>query len=296
MRRPPLQHTCICRLAWATTSDPNKEFRQGAHDEVNIMKSLSHSHIAKLCGSYVLQSKNRYALLMQPVADMNLSAYLEKCSREGYPATMLEPVSVWLACLINALDYMHTRKVKHRDIKPHNILVRGNVVYITDFGSARDWSLYETCATRTFPIGYTRKYQAPEVELISVPEDEDENHFMRRSEAADVFSLGCTFAEMVTVMLKRLSIHEFDKYRSEKCDGKDCFDQWVVCDDSDLDSWMESWTAGSSIYADLLKDMMAKDDKQRPSSRDLVTRLENGLSGGFGPLVCSHRPSTTDRA
>jgi hypothetical protein len=59
---------------------------------------------------------------------------------------------------------------------------------------------------------------------------------------------------------------------------------------------MKSWFANSSIYDNFLKDMMAKEEKMRPSSRELVTRLETGLSGGFGSLVCSHRPSTTDRA
>jgi tRNA A-37 threonylcarbamoyl transferase component Bud32 len=271
----------------------NKESRQKVHDEVNTMKALSHSHIAKLCCSYILQSEKKYALLMQPVADMNLFAYLEKCTKDGYPETMLKLLSGWFACLLSALDYMHARKIKHRDIKPHNILVKGDMVYITDFGSARDWNSYETSRTRDVPTGYTEKYQAPEVEPLEEASEDEKG----RSVAADVFSMGCTFAEMATILITRRSISDFDNYRSEneRCDSER-FDIWVRDEDSNLDSDMKSWFANSSIYDDFLKDMMAKEEKMRPSSRELVTRLETGLSGGFGSLVCSHRPSTTDRA
>jgi serine/threonine protein kinase len=211
----------------------NKESRQKVHDEVNTMKALSHSHIAKLCCSYILQSEKKYALLMQPVADMNLFAYLEKCTKDGYPETMLKLLSGWFACLLSALDYMHARKIKHRDIKPHNILVKGDMVYITDFGSARDWNSYETSRTRDVPTGYTEKYQAPEVEPLEEASEDEKG----RSVAADVFSMGCTFAEMATILITRRSISDFDNYRSEneRCDSER-FDIWVRDEDSNLDS------------------------------------------------------------
>jgi serine/threonine protein kinase len=186
---------------------------------------------------------------------------------------------------------MHASKIKYRDVKPHNILVEDHIVYITDFGSGRDWNLYDTSTTRGPPSGYTAKYQAPEVELFSEPSEEEETS---RSKVADVFSLGCTFAEMKIVLIERHSIKDFDQCRQEYCDI-DCFDQCIRLDDVDL--LMVTWTAtGSTVYADFLRDMMAKEAKQRPPSRDLITRLGNGLSGSFGSLVCSHRPSTTDRA
>jgi serine/threonine protein kinase len=70
----------------------SKAFRQRVHDKVNTMEALSHSHVARLCGCYFLQSEKSYAILMQPMAKTNLLAYLERCSREGYPESILEPI------------------------------------------------------------------------------------------------------------------------------------------------------------------------------------------------------------
>ncbi|MBK8058947.1 MAG: protein kinase [Gemmatimonadetes bacterium] len=39
--------------------------------------------------------------------------------------------------LCDALAYAHERKVVHRDVKPANVMVAGDAVYLTDFGIAK---------------------------------------------------------------------------------------------------------------------------------------------------------------
>ncbi|KAH7128096.1 cyclin-dependent kinase, partial [Dendryphion nanum] len=74
----------------------------------------------------------------------------------------------------------------HRDIKPHNTLVKGDCVFFTDFGIALDWEGL-SCSASTEDTGKTLAYAAPEV-----------TKYEKRNTAADVWSLGCVFIEMAT--------------------------------------------------------------------------------------------------
>jgi hypothetical protein len=254
------------------------EVRAKVREEVNVMRKLSHPHIVRLCCSYVVASEGLYALLMQPVADSDLTVYLDSCSNKKYPDLMLEKLPGWFACLANALHYLQTRQVKHRDIKPSNILVKGDAIYLTDFGFAKDWTASNTSITRGPSIGYTARYRAPEVANW----DEDDN---KRTRAVDIFSLGCVFAEIVTVLGRR-SVAEFEIYRRDACEE----DDFYLC----LGGPMDTWFGETGAYSSFVREMMAEDASGRISTDELIRRLEAGDSGGYGSLVCRHKPSKTD--
>jgi serine/threonine protein kinase len=82
-------------------------------------------------------------------------------------------------------------RIKHKDLKPANILVKDGHVLIADFGISKDLIDEETTASQTSngPKG-TPMYMAPEVFLEG-----------RRGRAVDIFSLGCIFLEISTCML-----------------------------------------------------------------------------------------------
>jgi serine/threonine protein kinase len=79
----------------------------------------------------------------------------------------------------------YTNRIRHKDIKPQNILVKGMNVLITDFGTALDWSKDSGATTSGHPGPTSVNYIAPEV-----AEHED------RNESSDIWSLGCVFLEM----------------------------------------------------------------------------------------------------
>lgn len=100
--------------------------------EVEHLQRLRHPHIVQLVGSYI--HGREFAILIYPVAEFNLSTFLDKII-SGF--TIDEPLysknldildpSILVGfqkCLSHALEYIHMNTTKHMDIKPQNILLR----------------------------------------------------------------------------------------------------------------------------------------------------------------------------
>lgn len=126
-----------------------------------------------------------FALIMLPVADCNLSTYFDVARDSPDKLSLLRSFFGFLA---HALQYLHGTQIRHRDIKPQNVLVQGDRVFLTDFGIALDWE-HLSRSTTTADSGKTWRYAAPEVA-----------RFEKRNTAADIWSLGCVFMEMATVL------------------------------------------------------------------------------------------------
>ena len=89
----------------------------------------------------------------------------------------IEEATKYFGQLVYALDYIHKNDVKHRDLKPDNILISSKGVLIADFG----------VATEKIPssvIG-TKEYMAFEIRKA-----DDEGRYEEFSSKIDVFSLG----------------------------------------------------------------------------------------------------------
>ena len=126
-----------------TSIDPkNGEWRSNI-DEINILKELSHQHIAQLCGVYVL-GQELYSL-SYPVAETDLYAYLrqEEPAHERRRAgrlhdpTWVQSLIGGLGCLSRALAYAHSAGIKHGDIHTGNVLVIGGTMILCDWGFSR---------------------------------------------------------------------------------------------------------------------------------------------------------------
>ena len=90
------------------------------------------------------------------------------------------------AQIARALDYAHAHGVLHRDIKPGNILLDARqTAWITDFGLVKIFD--EEGLTNSADLVGTLRYMAPE------------QFEGRCSEASDIYSLGVTLYEMVTL-------------------------------------------------------------------------------------------------
>uniref|UniRef100_A0A8D2AQF0 mitogen-activated protein kinase n=1 Tax=Sciurus vulgaris TaxID=55149 RepID=A0A8D2AQF0_SCIVU len=95
-------------------------------------------------------------------------------------------VKVFLYQILRGLKYLHSAGILHRDIKPGNLLVNSNcVLKICDFGLARVEELDESRHMTQEVV--TQYYPAPEILMGS-------RHY---SNAIDIWSVGCIFAELL---------------------------------------------------------------------------------------------------
>lgn len=174
-------------------------------NELETMKKLSHRHLVKLVGSYT--DPTYVGLIMSPVADMNLETFLATSSVD--PRHRQICLRRFFGCLATAVQYLHEKKIRHKDIKSKNILVKGREVLVADFGTSTHWSddtLGTTSGTVLDPL--TQRYCAPEVSngevssyFPNIPFVFSGIHwYQKRGTPSDIWSLGCVFLEMATVL------------------------------------------------------------------------------------------------
>ncbi|KAI8610256.1 kinase-like domain-containing protein [Chytriomyces sp. MP71] len=94
-------------------------------------------------------------------------------------------VKKYIYQLMLGLDHMHRRGLFHRDMKPENLLITGDVLKIADFGLAKELS----CEPPFSEYVTTRWYRAPEVLLKSTT----------YSAAIDIWGAATIFAEIITL-------------------------------------------------------------------------------------------------
>jgi serine/threonine protein kinase len=156
---------------------------------------------------------------MTPVAECNLWEFYNIAANCRDKLTLLRS---FFGCLATALQYIHSIKIRHRDIKPANNLVKGDKVFLTDFGISLDFEMLSG-STTTADSGKTQTYAAPEVV-----------RYEPRGRAADIWSLGCVFLEML-VALKGGTVSEMRTFFEEKSEGL----HWFHANIPQFQSWAQ---------------------------------------------------------
>jgi serine/threonine protein kinase len=128
-------------------------------------------------------------MLISPVADYNLAEYLNDTAQVQQRRGSIPD---FFGCLSRGLWYLHRNSLRHRDIKPQNILVFNHTVLLTDFDCSYDWSHTIHSTTAAAPP-MTPPYASPEVARAG------RQNTNRIKSSSDVWSLGCVFLEIMTV-------------------------------------------------------------------------------------------------
>lgn len=172
------------RVGRKTLKNRDQTAAEELRKEVSVLQKLRHPHIIRFLGAYAKGDK--MSILLSPVAETTLALWLEQSAVQK-SINLTETITSMFGCLVSSVRYLHEQRpiVKHLDIKPQNILIVENGkesphVILTDFGvSTSGDSFHER------PVPITRQYVAPEAFAG-----------LARKESADIWSLGCVFAEM----------------------------------------------------------------------------------------------------
>ena len=188
------------------------------NNEVIAMTDLLYPHIAALLGTYTYW--NRLYILIFPAGCCDLGDLMNCISQKlknlqyipvetpaSVPGYQMHRVYSWpfreklesqlrtlrgyFLCLCCALTYLHESNVRHKDIKPANIIVdfTGNVV-LMDFGISTKFEPTASHITANPGTASTSKYRPPEMANETA-----------RDDRSDVWSLGCVFLEMASLLL-----------------------------------------------------------------------------------------------
>jgi serine/threonine protein kinase len=149
-----------------------KLYRRGdAPREVEIARDLDHPHVLKVLNCFVVQrGRDTGFAVVLPLAEHG------SLSNAASPAISVVMSLELLSQIGDALAYMHSRNVVHRDVKPQNILLAAEGFVLCDFSAAV--ALTDDNQMLNDQIG-TSVFMAPEVASHAY-----------RPKPADVWSLG----------------------------------------------------------------------------------------------------------
>lgn len=133
--------------------------------EVEFLKNLEHPNIIKCFD--IIKDQHYVYIITEYCNGGNLQQFIDDYSGYGENFSEIE-IKHFMIQIRDALQYLHSKNIYHRDIKPQNILVQNkNKTYtditlkICDFGFAKEMNL-ETKFMETTLCG-TPMYMAPEI-------------------------------------------------------------------------------------------------------------------------------------
>ncbi len=163
-----------------------EKFRRKFVKEAKLIASkLSHQSIVRVSDVFSENGTSYY--VMDYIDGRSLSEIVAERGRMGET----EAIGI-IDSVGKALEFIHSQKINHLDIKPGNIMVErnsGNVVLI-DFGVAKQYDAETGEATTTTPVAHSRGY-AP-------PEQYKPGGVGSFTPESDIYALGATLYKMVT--------------------------------------------------------------------------------------------------
>ncbi|CAE7248815.1 NEK1 [Symbiodinium sp. CCMP2456] len=246
----------------------NEHDQDLAHQEVFLLQTLSHPYIVAYRDSFLIEGANTLVIVMEYCGGGDVRKAIKDKAKEGGHFTE-EQIMTWFVQLCLALQYIHSEKVLHRDLKTSNIFLTedGSAIKLGDFGISR---VLEGTTEAAVTIVGTPYYMSPEV---------------CRSEPynwkSDIWALGCVLYECC--MLK----HAFESSSLLGLVYK------IVSDHYDpIPSFY------SPELNDLINKLLMKNAESRPSINELFANpyVKAYLAKQSAPVATPSPPSSLEPA
>ncbi len=167
-----------------------REIKSRFVQETRLLCRLGHPHIVPITLPEEMAHRSTDPLYyVMPYIPGNLSQILgESGGATPITLSLAQALRVILP-ILDALDAVHQRGIIHRDIKPVNVLFRGDHIYLTNFSLPRPWEGEPPRRIESWPP----TFQAPEV--ITRQQTIDGR--------ADIYSVGALLYRMLTGRIPR---------------------------------------------------------------------------------------------
>ncbi|KAB2107510.1 hypothetical protein AG0111_0g3733 [Alternaria gaisen] len=235
--------------------------KQKVTEEIEAVKKMHHMHIIEVVGSF--ENPKHIGFFMLPWAEETLASFVYNIPTAGNNVKLedgrdyrtVQYLVSTMGCLAHALKYVHEKGMKHKDIKPQNIMIDNGRVLLADFGLSK---AVEKGNTTTYgPTGFSKRYAPKEV---LDPQS-------GRTEKQDIFSLGCCFIEIFAVY-KGKAPEDALGYDREAEDAAKKYADHVP----QVLTWMKEnlFTERCDVQLwNLVSRMLADDRHQRPSAAEV---------------------------
>ena len=172
--------------------------------EADLLYNLNHPNLPKVSNCF--QEDNAYFIVMDYITGEDLSEMLKR----GKRFETAEVLGI-ADTVLDALEYLHSFLIFHRDIKPHNIKIdESGKIFLLDFGMAKGQLDEKTISMTDQSIaGYTPFY-APLEQVLRVDANSYlllqsidtpflEKFLLHKTDArSDIYSLGATIYHLLT--------------------------------------------------------------------------------------------------